>query len=232
MANNRKVFRKERKYLLNPQLRGKCEGQIREFIEEDKHNGINGYMVRSLYFDTLDDRDINEKRDGIESRRKIRLRTYSPDAEFVFLELKQKQGANQLKRSLKVNRKDAEELVKGQYDSLLGYDDDFAAECYSLLTMHTYRPKVIVEYNRKAFVRPENDIRITFDQQIVATPFTNSFFDPKPRYMPVLTPAVSVLEVKYNHFLLSYIKEILEMCGKNEIAVSKYVLAREQRVRF
>lgn len=45
---------------------------------EDKHNGAGGYRIRSLYFDTLDDNDYRDKLDGMELRRKIRLRNYDP----------------------------------------------------------------------------------------------------------------------------------------------------------
>ena len=73
-------------------------------MHEDPHNGISGYPVRSLYFDTLDDRDFHEKAAGVELRRKLRLRSYDPAADFAMLEMKQKQGASQLKRSLRVTR--------------------------------------------------------------------------------------------------------------------------------
>jgi len=33
---------------------------------QDPNNGIHGYTVRSLYFDTIYDKDFFEKRDGIE----------------------------------------------------------------------------------------------------------------------------------------------------------------------
>ncbi len=71
---------------------------------EDAHNGIHGYRIRSLYFDTIDDTDYYEKAAGVELRRKLRLRCYDPAADFAMLEMKQKQGASQLKRSLRVTR--------------------------------------------------------------------------------------------------------------------------------
>ena len=35
-----------------------------------------------------------------------------------------------------------------------------------------------------------------------------------------------VLEVKYNGFLLSYIKDMLERCNASELSVGKYSLSR------
>ena len=228
----RQVARQERKFLLNEEQRLKLEMKIGKILEEDDHNGTSGYMVRSLYFDTLDDRDLFEKLSGIETRRKIRLRIYNPRDDFAFLEMKQKQGSNQVKRSIKIERGDAEQFLVGHYGSLLRYQDDFATECYGVMTMNTYRPKIVVEYGRKAFIRPENSTRITFDSHVRATEICSSFFDMTPHYSPVLSPAATVLEVKYNHFLLSYIKEVLNNCDKSETAVSKYLLGRQQKIKF
>ena len=44
---------------------------------------------------------------------------------------------------------------------------------------------------------------------------------------PVLDPYDVVLEVKYNGFLLDYIKGIINSIDKSELSVSKYVLARQ-----
>ena len=43
-------------------------------VHTDSHNGPDGYQVRSLYFDSLSNRDFQEKEDGLELRRKFRLR--------------------------------------------------------------------------------------------------------------------------------------------------------------
>jgi len=40
------------------------------------------------------------------------------------------------------------------------------------------------------------------------------------------------MEVKYNNFLLAYIKNILQISNKSETAVSKYALARQAVFRF
>lgn len=103
-----RVFREEKKYLISlPEALQACH-RLAQVMHQDPHNGISGYPVRSLYFDTLDDRDFHEKAAGVELRRKLRLRCYDPAADFAMLEMKQKQGASQLKRSLRVTREDAQ----------------------------------------------------------------------------------------------------------------------------
>lgn len=194
---------------------------------EDPHNGIHGYTIRSLYFDTIYDNDYFEKLDGIETRRKIRLRCYDPKANYAMLEMKQKQGANQLKRSLKISREDAMQLTKGNYLPLLNYTDPFAAECYAMMKCKCYKPKTIVEYNRKAYIAKENKIRVTFDNNIVSTESSFDLFSENLNMNPVLDKYNVVMEVKFNGFLLGYIRQLINSIDKSELSVSKYVLARQ-----
>ena len=184
-------------------------------------------MIRSLYFDTAYDGDYFEKLAGVELRRKIRLRCYDPNADFAMLEMKQKQGANQMKRSLRLSREDAIRLTKGDYSPLLKYQEPFAVECYGLMHCRCYRPKTIVEYNRKAFIAKENKIRVTFDNNIVATESSFDLFDSNLNMNPILDKYDVVLEVKFNGFLLDYIRRLINPVDRGELSVSKYVLARQ-----
>ena len=68
------VFREEKKYLISLPEALQISHRLAQVMHEDPHNGIGGYPVRSLYFDTLDDRDFREKSAGVELRRKLRLR--------------------------------------------------------------------------------------------------------------------------------------------------------------
>ena len=49
---------------------------------------------------------------------------------------------------------------------------------------------------------------------------------------PVLDPFQAVLEVKYNGFLLSYIKSAVSQADRSELSVSKYCLARSAGLKF
>ena len=124
----RNVSRKEKKFLVDLASAKKLEGAFFGVLAGDPHNGLSGYPIRSLYFDTLHDRDFAEKLMGTDPRRKVRLRIYDPTADFALLELKQKQGDNQLKRSLPCTRAEAERLIAGDYDVLLARSEPFAAE--------------------------------------------------------------------------------------------------------
>lgn len=220
------VLRQEKKFAINTADGIMIRNRLNGVMHADSHNGTSGYIIRSLYFDTIDDEDFTGKIDGLEVRRKIRLRTYSPDSDFAMLEMKQKEGQYQRKRSLRINREDAISLCRGDYEPLRGYSDPFASECYGLMHMRCYRPKTIVEYRRQAFIARENHIRITLDSQISATEARFSLFSGRLAMYPVMDPFNMVLEVKYNGFMLSYIKELLDIVERPELSVSKYCLAR------
>ena len=224
----REVLRQEKKYLIQQAQGMALNHRLQQVLHQDDHNGAQGYVVRSLYFDTLDDQDLFEKEFGMEIRRKVRLRVYDPRGSFALLELKQKQGDYQRKRSLRLSRQEAQRLIACDYTPLLTRPEPFAAECYALMQTRCYRPKTIVEYRRKAFVVRENNIRLTFDHQIDATASSFALFAPHLALTPVFPRSHGVLEVKFNGFLLSYVKELLGDLEKSQTSVSKYVLARSQ----
>jgi hypothetical protein len=76
VTNLNEVLRQEKKFLMNAVDCLKLTGTLEKVMLEDKHNGAQGYRIRSLYFDTMNDTDYTDKIDGLELRRKIRLRNY------------------------------------------------------------------------------------------------------------------------------------------------------------
>ncbi len=226
MSKEIRVFRTERKYTLNAvQTSGIC-ARLSMVMQGDPHNGTKEYMVRSLYFDTVYNDDYFEKMAGVERRRKIRLRIYDVNSPVAKLEIKEKQGASQLKRSLTVTREDAVELQKGNYEVLRNREEPLAEELFVLMTTKQYRPVCIVEYQRRAFMSPTNDIRITFDSRISSNEANLSIYDDKLQTYPVCPMGETIMEVKYNGFLLSYIKDMIGSLDCQESATSKYCMAR------
>lgn len=221
------VYRKEKKFLINMQEKKKYIAWLEKIMVQDKHNGVDGYNIRSLYFDTINDTDYEGKEIGIQVRRKIRLRCYDPKQNFAMLEIKQKDGEYQLKRSLRLPKEDALEMIKGNYEVLLKYKEPFATECYGIMQMYCYRPKAIVEYKRKAFIAKENEIRVTFDYDIKTNEINYNIFDENLILNKVFSETSTVLEVKYNGFLLSYIKDLIAKIDRSETSVSKYCISRK-----
>ena len=125
-----------------------------------------------------------------------------------------------------ISKDDAMELQKENYEVLKKYDAPIARELYSIMMTSMYRPVCIVEYKRRAFVNYTNDTRITFDSEISSSEGNFNVFDTNLFTYPVTSKDKIILEVKYNGFLLSYIKELINSCGKMEQSNSKYCMAR------
>lgn len=228
----RAVLREEKKYLITLENFVKANNYFSNILHQDEHNGFNGYTIRSLYFDTLYNDDFYNKIDGLQTRRKIRLRIYDTKSKFAYLEMKQKQGNYQQKRSLKMTKEDACELIKKNYDVLLKYEEKFALEIYAIMKMNNYVPKEINQYQRIAYVLDENSIRITFDRNIMATESCFDLFDENLLLNPVFNQNHVVFEVKYNGFLLSYVKDIINTIDRIQTPVSKYCLGRTNTIKY
>ena len=220
------VLRREEKYPMQLLEARQYQARFSQLLARDSYSRGGSYMVRSLYFDTADDKDYFDKITEQNLRRKIRLRIYSPDDQFAKLELKQKENVYQRKRSLLISRAEAEELIVGNYSVLLRRDEPFAAEMFAIMSNEVYRPKVIVEYQRTAFMAKENNIRLTFDSQIRATESSVDLFSPSLPLYPVTGADKVIFEVKYDRFMLGYISDIISTIDRRSITSSKYCLAR------
>lgn len=225
------VLRTEQKYLLNPAERAHLEYVLDGALHRDAHSGAQGYRVRSLYFDTPDNQDFYDKVDGLEMRRKIRLRIYEPGAQSAKLELKEKQGTLQRKRSLQLTREQALALCAGRYDVLMQMNSSFSMELYARMQQFCYLPTCIVEYDRVAFAVPDNDTRVTLDAGLRASESRLDLFAPDLALYPVGAPGAVTMEVKFNGFLLSYVKDLVSLSSRTRCSSSKYCMARSITLR-
>lgn len=220
------VSRKEIKYIVSPCEISGLKRRLEPFMKSDSHNGKAGYRVRSLYFDTPFDTDYEEKAGGYHERRKIRLRIYDPEEGTVKLELKEKRGSVQRKRSLILSREEGERMIRGQYGFLQSRDEELALQFYTLMMRKCYRPKCVVEYDRFAYYLEHNNTRITFDTKLRSGEGNYNIFDRNLILYPVGSTMENTLEVKYSGFLFTYIKNELDCCGKMPVSASKYCRAR------
>lgn len=220
------VLRREEKYQLSLLEALQCAARFEKILETDEFSKNGSYQIRSLYFDTVDDRDFHAKLTEQNCRQKVRLRIYTPNDRHVKLELKQKENIYQKKQSLLITREDALALIDCRYSVLLNYDSPFAAQMFALMAEACYRPRVIIEYGRRAFMAKENNIRLTFDSDIRALEGDYGLFSMALPLYPVLPPDQVIFEVKYNRFLLGYIMDELRCVNRRSVTSSKYCLGR------
>ncbi len=220
------VKRIEEKYNITLNTSYVLWSEMSRYIPKDVHALGEGYLVRSLYFDSIYNNDYLDKIEGLEYRKKIRIRIYDTKQNTAKLEWKQKIGKYQEKKSMMITKEEAQELILGNYQVLLRYDHPLAFLFYEVMAKKNYVPKCVISYKRKAFEVVENDIRVTFDYELEGSEIDFNIFSDDLILNPLLDLDHVILEVKYNHFLLSYIKDSINQCGKKEVAVSKYCLGR------
>ena len=220
------VSRHELKFNLNFMQFSRLSKSLENVMLKDPHNGADGYTVRSLYFDTYAETDFYDKLAGIENRKKIRLRVYSPGTENVKLEIKRKFGDEQVKNSAVISRNDARRLINCDYSAPAKYQNKTAGMIYRIMRINHVRPVALVEYRRKAFVHPTNNIRITLDTHICSSETFFDIFTDNPVLTPVDEFAFALAEVKYDAFIMRWLSDLLSDYGFNRIAYSKYVMSR------
>jgi hypothetical protein len=214
------VNRVEHKYIITPADVAVLSQKLRLLLQEDIHNGNNGYMVRSLYFDTPGNKDYYAKEDGLFERHKIRLRIYSLEDKTVKLECKSKKGEFQKKTSIILTRRQSEQLIKGDYGVLLDIGTEDAMTVYRKMT--GYVPSVVVQYNRRAYFWHVNETRITLDTDICGCETEFDLFSDKLPFTPAVMGNTGILEVKYSGKLEPSIARVLSGCERTQTSFSKY----------
>lgn len=192
-------------------------------------NAENGsYMIRSLYFDDYWNSAYEEKEAGVLCRKKYRIRIYNCSDKTIKLERKKKVGQYIYKEDAPLTREEAGKIIRGDFDFLLksGYSlcREFYVECKSRMM----RPRVIVDYDRKAWVLDAGTVRITMDSDVRAAVGSFDIFDHSLAPLPVLEPGKLVMEVKFTELLPQIVRNILPPAASEFMAVSKYVLCYDK----
>lgn len=220
------IFRKELKYVMSEANYLRIQGMLDALLQPDQYGTNGNYMVRSQYYDSITDADLKDNLDGVLEKRKIRVRIYSADALRAKLEYKCKSGSDGIKYSIELAREEAMMLENQQYDFLLGRKEELAKRLYVKMTEQVYSPKTIVEYFRTAYTYPVSDVRVTFDRNIRGSVNPYGIFEEEPFYIPLISPGMGVLEVKYNDFFPSSLKDLLKSIEGLAESCSKYSMAR------
>ena len=201
-------------------------GRLKATMSQDIHQDGDAYMIRSLYFDDIQDRCMDENDAGVDQRQKFRIRIYDPHSQTIHLEIKEKSSGMTKKLSCDLSATECQQII----DSTLPLRFDQRQPLSQLqlqMRCALMRPKAIVEYERTAFVHPTGNVRITFDRNIMASRHCNMFLQDRVTGMvPVLPAGIHVLEVKYDELLPDFIAKALEIGKLRQTAFSKYYLGR------
>lgn len=201
------------------------QARLRAVIPWDSHGADGTYQVRSLYFDNLWDKALQEKLSGISRREKFRIRCYNQDRSLILLEKKSK--VNQLcsKEKTVLSQKEAEEILQGGGEALAESEKPLVQELYRKMKTEGLRPKTIVDYTREAFVYGPGNVRVTLDRDIRTGMQRTDFLNPGCVTVPAGDAPV-ILEVKWDAYLPSLITDLVQLPGRHRAAFSKYAACR------
>ena len=205
-------------------LQRRLDGVLR--ADDNEHND-EGYLVSSLYFDDPADTCLLAVRDGCSRRRKYRIRIYNNSLAVIKLEVKEKLDAMTRKRSRQITPETLREIMAGSFQTDTVSPEDPAFLFHLAATTRTLRPKVIVAYERKAYLYGPGNVRITLDRHVRASRQTERFGTTDISY-DALTGPDAVLEVKYDELLPAFLKQLLELNTLQQTSFSKYQLCRER----
>lgn len=182
------------------------------------------YFIRSLYFDTPYDKALKEKINGISRREKFRIRYYNGDTSFIRLEKKSKLDGLCGKQSASLTAHEVQSIISGDIGFMRTSENELVRELYDKMNSQQLRPKTIVDYDREAFVYPAGNVRVTMDCNIRTGLYSTDFLDMDCVTVPV-TGAV-ILEVKWDEFLPSAIRDAVSLEGRHTSSFSKYAACR------
>lgn len=217
-------YRHELKFLISGQDVARIDGRLSGLIPLDSHMENGCYTVRSLYFDDIYDSCLQEVISGVDMRRKFRIRLYNGSTDRICLEKKSKCRGMTRKDSQTVTVDDCLAYL----DGLPVFGEGPVAQELFVATMQTGMvPKCIVEYERRAYVASEGNVRVTLDMDIRGTDDIGQFLQREchdPAY--VLPQGQHILEVKYDEFLPEYILQALDLNTLQRTSFSKYAWVR------
>ena len=220
------MYRYEKKYIItNIQmeiLKNTLSAAL--YLDSNIKNPDGSYFIRSLYFDDYKNTSYYQVLDGISKREKYRIRYYDLDPSYITLEKKTKQN--------NLGKKDKDKLTPEMVMKFINNEEiesnkPVVTELQSKMKTAFYKPVIIIDYERRAFTYPVNDVRITLDYNISCSYELSKFFEKNINSIPLLEKNTAILEVKYNDFLPDFIKQLISINNLEITSFSKYSTGRD-----
>lgn len=202
--------------------------RLASILPYDSNADENGkYEINTLYFDDYKDTCAKLNVSGEGKRFKYRIRYYGKNSGQLWLEKKEKINSYCHKRKCVLLLEEYYLIMEGRaMDVFWGTEERLLKEfCIDIVTKR-FLPRVIINYEREAFVETITNIRITLDYNISASDEIERFLTGDYRKIPILEKKKHVLEVKFDDILPAYIKTVLHGNILMQSSFSKYYLGR------
>ncbi len=223
------MYRVEDKYSCDEKMLTVLQSRLKTVLQPDKNQICDaGYKITSVYFDDLYDTHLRDTQDGNRLREKYRIRIYNDSFQIIKLEVKYKRDCRVYKKTRSITLEQMKRLLSGQCIEDAFPSMDNTITLFNLaIANRGLRPKVLVEYDRSAYVFDAGNVRITLDRNLRTSTDFDGFINNNSVKYHFVPEFERVLEIKYDEFLPGFIARILETGNMNQTSFSKYRLCRE-----
>lgn len=194
-------------------------------MKQDVHAQGGQYEIRSMYLDDPADSALREKLDGVNLREKFRIRYYNGDTSYILLEKKSKINNLCSKVQTVLSLEEVQAIAEGSIELLKNREKPLLQELYEKMRTRGLRPRTIVDYTREAFVYAPGNVRVTLDYNIRTGLTGTDFLNPDCVTVPA-GDAPTILEVKWDEFLPSVVRDIVQLPNVHTSSFSKYAACR------
>lgn len=219
------MVRNEMKFEIKLEDKLKLSFVLSQILKHDDHGNQGHYHVRSVYFDDIYDRSLNQNRMGLAKRSKYRIRMYDFNTDYLLLERKSKNYHKGFKEHYRLQKEEVDLILKGDVSCLDKSKSKLALEFSRDVKINQLRAVLIVDYEREAFMHPCGNVRVTIDSKIRVSAHAQAFFNQNLSTVPKLR-CTSLLEIKYDRYIPDFIQSSINGFNLQRIAHSKYVLGR------
>jgi hypothetical protein len=236
----RSYARHELKFLVRSTRIAQLTRTLERFLVPDAHgDGQGRYEVTSLYYDSPDYAFYRGKMDGLDVRKKLRVRTYekkgsSSETPRAWVEVKERRLSSVSKRRTALDLDDALSLCAGDLGPARtgGRVREELTGVVLLVRAMSLRPRCIVTFRRQAFTvaGAGRRLRVTVDSALKGR-VTVLDLRADARDGWFLPPSLAVLEVKAVGGLPPWIPPVLEAHGCRRVRLSKYCAALRHGMR-
>lgn len=218
-------FRHEWKHEITALDRLCLRQRLHAVMQSDSHAIGGKYLIRSLYFDTPEDKALLEKQNGVSRREKFRIRYYNGDTSVIHLEKKTKVGGLGNKASAPLSAEQVQLILDGKLDWMRESEHELVRELYVKMKSQRLLPRTIVDYTREPFIYGPGNVRVTLDYDIRTATDVKNFLDVSAPTIPAGESPI-LLEVKWDAYLPDIIRDIVQLPHCQTGAFSKYEQCR------
>ena len=220
-------YRNEIKFIINKDSAEILKNKLSLIMDLDQNSTEdNSYLIRSLYFDDINSTAYYEKMDGVEYRKKYRIRLYNNDTNFIRLECKYKHENKTSKDQILIDKNICDRIIDGSIKDLKIKEENLLTKFIIDSKLNNLIPSIIVDYKRLAYTYPVSEVRVTFDSKIRSGRYNYNLYDEDLSTYKVIDDNEVVLEVKFNEILPESIAIILSTVPMIRQAFSKFAICR------